>query len=189
MINRILSFFVSLATIVGIVIALFSYEAGQRQGRIDRAFEFYKDYRASALDADLKILSDKWNEKQEEASKFVPKDGGPVDEQGLLRLQTTLAQNANVEPALFRVVTFFDRLAQCIRAGLCDSDTSYALLRDPASLLVSSYGSYLIHIQQANSNTAHGIFIVNDLPAPSWSSFLRWWWQNPTGAAAPSQNQ
>jgi hypothetical protein len=189
MINRILSFFVSLATIAGIVIGLLSYEAGQRQSRIDRAFEFYKDYRASALDADMTILSDKWNEQQEEASKFVPKDG-PVDEQGLLRLQTSVAQDAKVGPALFRVVTFFDRLAQCIRAGLCDSDTAYALLRDPASLLVSSYGSYLtVHVQQDNSNTAHGVFIVNDLPTPSLGSFLRWWWQNPTGAAAPSQNQ
>jgi len=189
MVNKILSALVSLATVGGIVIALFSYEASQRQSRIDRAFEFYKDFRASALDADMTTLSDKWNEKQDEASKFVPKDG-PVDEQGLLGLQASLAQDVKVGPALFRVVTFFDRLAQCIRAGLCDSDTAYALLRDPASLLVSSYGTYLVsRVQQPGSNAAHGVFIVNDLPAPSWWSFMRWWWQNPTGAAASSQDQ
>jgi hypothetical protein len=185
MVNQILSAFVSLATIFGIGIALVSYEASQRQGRVDRAFEFYKDFRASALDADVNFLVDKWDEKSEEAAKVLKAKDQQSVEQGLERLQTSLAQEPQVKAALLRVVPFFDGLGQCVNTRLCDSDTAYALLQDRAVSVANYYGAYVSNLQHPDSPFAHGVFIMKRPPAPSRWSFLRWWKQISTSTAAP----
>jgi hypothetical protein len=184
MVNQILSAFVSLATIIGIGIALVSYKAGQRQSRVDRAFEFYKDFRASALDADVNFLVDKWNEKSEEAAKVLKAKDQQSLEQGLERLQTSLAQDAKIKAALLRVVPFFDGLGQCVNTGLCDSDTAYALLQDRAISVANNYGAYVASLQIPDSPFAHGVFIMKSPPAPSRWSFLQWLQQTSTNAAA-----
>ena len=70
----ILSFLVSLTTILGIPVALYGYLMTQQQTRVDRTFQFYKDFRDGNLDADVKLLVEKANAKAKEMQALVDKD-------------------------------------------------------------------------------------------------------------------
>jgi hypothetical protein len=189
MFNQILSVLVSLATIIGIPIALLSYEAGQQQSGVDKAFEYYRDYHSSGLDADVKFLSDKWDEKSDEANKLLNEKDDGVRDQDFERLQASLAHDAKTQAALTRVVVFFDGLGQCLVAELCDRDTAIVLLKDPAHKIFTAYGGYLVTWQRPGLPFAHGVFIVNDPPAASrWSFLRRWRLSAPSTAAEASSD-
>jgi hypothetical protein len=186
MFSQIMSFLVSVSAIVGIPMALLSYHAAQQQSRIDKTFEFYKDFNASGLDADAVLLISKWNEKfQEGAIKLRdPADHKSFEQQ----LQASLPQDPDIQAALLRVVPFYDRLGQCINAGLCDADTAYEILRERAHNIAGAYKSYLTDFQCYGSPFAKGVFVVDNLPPPTWWSFLRWWQRNPPDIAPPCKS-
>ena len=92
----VLSFLVSVTTILGIPVALYGYLMTQQQSRVDRTFQFYKDFRDGNLDADVKLLVEKANAKSKEMQALVDKD----DQAGILGLQTSLVRDAQVDRQL-----------------------------------------------------------------------------------------
>ena len=167
----VLSFLVSLTTILGIPVALYGYLVTQQQSRVDRAFQFYKDFRDGNLDADVKLLVEKANAKAKEMQALVDKD----DQVGILGLQTSLVRDAQVDTALAHVIVFFDAVGPCVAHALCDADATIALLQYQAKQLVKGYGAYVYDQQQSGAPFGNGIFIVNGLEASSRISSLFPW--------------
>ena len=108
----------------------------QQQTRVDRTFQFYKDFRDGNLDADVKLLVEKANAKAKEMQALVDKD----DQAGIVGLQTSLVRDAQVDTALARVIVFFDAVGPCVAHALCDADATIALLQYQAKQLVKGTG-------------------------------------------------
>ena len=161
-----LSFLVSVATIVGIPVALYGYFQTKQEDRINRTYDYYKQYHDSQLPLDVNTLIAAWNDKATEAQQFLAKN----DYEGLNNLQTEVAQDAKISPALGRVVVFFDGIGTCVTTSLCDEDTAYALLYEPASRIRSAYGGFLTKYQSPGLPFAQGIFTVAGLSPPK-----KWW--------------
>ena len=84
--GTVLSYLVSMTTILGIPVALYGYLSAQQSSRVDRTFEFYKDFRAAELQDDVNLLVEKFNAKADEVSKFLANN----DEAGLTELEKTI---------------------------------------------------------------------------------------------------
>ena len=169
-----LSYLVSITTILGIPLALYGYLSAQQTSRVDRTFEFYKDFRDTHLQDDVNLLLEKFNAKADEVKKLLANN----DDAGLTKLQSSLLQDANANAALTRVVVFYDAVGPCVAHTLCDADATVALLQLPAQQLVSGYGAYVASQRQSGSPFGGGIYIVNGLPAKSnswpWVSWVSW---------------
>jgi hypothetical protein len=167
--GTVLSYLVSMTTILGIPIALYGYLAAQQSSRVDRTFEFYKDFRDAALQEDVNLLVEKFNAKADQVRKFLANN----DEAGLTQLEKSLVQDAKADAALSRVVVFYDAVGPCVAHSLCDADATVALLKLQAQQMVSAYGAYVLSQQQSGSPFGSGIFIVNGLtPSSSWSTLF-----------------
>lgn len=169
--GAVLSYLVSITTILGVPIALWGYFAVQQQSRVDRTFEFYKDFHAEGVLEDVNLLVENYQAKKDEIKKVLATPGL----EGLEKLQESLVtQDTKANAALIRVVKFYDGVGPCIDHLLCDNDAAVAMLQEPASEIISGYGAYL-SAQQTNSTTfAKGIFTVGQLkPTTSkiWSLF------------------
>src|SRR5580704_5738697 len=116
MFGNVLSYLVSIATILGIPMALYGYYSSQQAARVDRTFDFYKEFRTGEMQADLNLLVDKFNERAEEIQKLVEKGGnpGPVED--------SLLQDASAKAALSTVVVFYDAMGSCVDHGVCDGN-------------------------------------------------------------------
>jgi hypothetical protein len=165
----VLSFLVSLTTILGIPVALYGYLMTQQQSRVDRTFQFYKDFRDGNLDADVKFLVETANAKAKEMQDLVDKN----DQAGILGLQTSLARDPKVDDALAHVIVFFDAVGPCVAHALCDADATIALLQFQAKQLVKGYGAYVYNQRQSGAPFGDGVFTVNGLETSSriWSLF------------------
>jgi hypothetical protein len=161
---RVLSYMVAITTILGIPIGLYGYYASQQANRVNRTFDFYKDFRGDGLQKDFSLLVVQWNEKSAQVEGFLKND----DYAGLSQLTASLLQNDEAQSALSRIVLFFDEAYSCVDKALCDYDAAYALLQSPADQIFSMYGSYLQTVRQQQSNYADGIVKVRALTR-SWS--------------------
>jgi hypothetical protein len=168
----VLSYLVSITTILGVPIALWGYFVVQQQSRVDRTFEFYKNFHAEGLLEDVNLLIEKYRTKADEIKKVLAKS----DQHGLAKLQESLVmQDAKANAALIRVVKFYDGVGPCIDHLLCDSDAAVALLQAPASQIVSGYGAYLSGQQTEGSSFAKGVFTVSSLtPTSKLWSLIPW---------------
>jgi hypothetical protein len=168
--GAILSYLVSITTILGIPVALYGYFVSQQQSRVDRTFEFYKDFRAADLQDDVNLLVDNFSAKADEIKKVL----ATSDQAGLDKLEESLVQDPKASAALTHVVIFYDGIGPCIDHLLCDGDAAVALLQDPAYQIVRTYGAYLNSLHKDSSPFAKGIFTVGQLnPTTSkfWSLF------------------
>ena len=161
--SKILSYLVSITTILGIPVALYGYFSAQQASRVDRTFEFYKDFRTGELQEAVNLLVDRSNTKRNDINQLLQKG----DDAGLVKLQETLVQDPKSSEALVRVVVFYDALGPCVDHLLCDADAAIALLKAPAAQIVSAYGGYLSEIQRTGSPFARGVFTVGNMTAPS----------------------
>jgi hypothetical protein len=71
---RVLSYLVAITTILGIPIGLYGYYASQQTNRVNRTFDFYKDFRGDGLQKDFSLLVTRWNEKSAQADGFLKSD-------------------------------------------------------------------------------------------------------------------
>lgn len=161
-----MSFLVSLATIVGIPVAIYGYFQTKQEDRINRTYDYYRQYHDSQLPLDVNTLIVAWNAKADEVKPLLLKS----DYDGLSKLQSDVAKDTNVSAALARVVVFFDGVGTCVANSLCDGDTAYALLYEPAHRVSSAYGGYLTGYQTPGIPFARGVFTVAHLSAPK-----KWW--------------
>ena len=53
---RVLSYLVAITTILGIPIGLYGYYASQQANRVNRTFDFYKDFRGDGLQKDFSFV-------------------------------------------------------------------------------------------------------------------------------------
>ena len=159
-----------MTTILGIPVALYGYLSAQQSSRVDRVFEFYKNFRDTNQEDDVNLLVGKFNAVSDEVQKLVSNN----DQAGLLKLEASLLQDAKVDAALSRVVVFFDAVGPCVKHSLCDADAVVALLQYPAQQIVSTYGKYVSSLQQPGSSFGTGIFIVNEIPTTpkTWSWYF-----------------
>jgi hypothetical protein len=161
-----LSFLVSLATIVGIPVALYGYFQTKQEDRINRTYDYYRQYHDGPLPLDVNTVIVAWNAKADEVKQLLAKS----DFDGLTKLQGVVAKDANVNAALARVVVFFDGVGTCVANSLCDGDTAYALLYEPAYRVSSAYGGYLTGYQISGVPFARGVFTLAGLSPPK-----KWW--------------
>ena len=161
---RVLSYLVAITTILGIPIGLYGYYASQQANRVNRTFDFYKDFRGDGLQKDFSLLVTRWNEKSAQADGFLKSD----DFTGLSQLAASLLQTDETQTALSRLVLFFDEAYSCVDKSLCDNNAAFALLQNPADQIFSMYGSYLATVRQQHPNYADGIVKVRAL-SKSWS--------------------
>jgi len=162
--SRILSALVAITTILGIPVGLYGYYASQQASRVDRTFEFYKDFRGDTLQKGFSLLVEQWNAKAAEVEALLAKD----DEAGLGQLVTSLLQSDEAQTALAQLVLFFDETYSCVDKALCDNNAAFALLKDPANQIFFMYGSYLTTVRKHNPNYATGILKVRGL-SKTWS--------------------
>ncbi len=161
---KVLSYLVAITTILGIPIGLYGYYASQQANRVNRTFDFYKDFRGDGLQKDFSLLVVQWNEKSAQVDGLL-KNG---DDAGLGQLAASLLQSDEAQSAMSRLVLFFDEAYSCVDKALCDHDAAFALLQNPADQLFSMYGSYLQTIRQQHPNYAEGIVKVRAL-TKTWS--------------------
>jgi len=168
--GAVLSYLVSVTTILGIPVALYGYFVSQQQSRVDRTFEFYKEFRAADLQDEVNLLVGNFTAKADEIKKVL----ATPDQAGLEKLEESLVQDPKASAALTHVVLFFDGVGPCIDHLLCDGDAAVALLQDPAFQIVRTYGAYLNSLHKDGSTFATGIFTVGQMnPTTSkfWSLF------------------
>lgn len=165
-IGEILSYLVSIATIVGIPVALYGYFQTKQEDRINRTYDYYKQYHDGQLPLDVNMLVKAWNEKSDAVKQLLAKQ----DYDGLSKLQAALVQDAGINAALARVLVFYDGVGTCVANWLCDGDTAYNLLHFQAYQITSAYGGYLTDNQTLGTPFARGIFTVAHLPEPK-----AWW--------------
>jgi hypothetical protein len=139
-----LSYLIAITTILGIPIGLYGYYASQQANRVNRTFDFYKDFRGDGLQKDFSLLVTRWNEKSAQADGFLKSD----DFTGLSQLAAALLQTDETQTALSRLVLFFDEAYSCVDKSLCDNNAAFALLQNPADQIFSMYGSYLATVRQ-----------------------------------------
>jgi hypothetical protein len=161
---RLLSYLVAVTTILGIPIGLYGYYASQQANRVNRTFDFYKDFRGDGLQKDFSLLVTRWNEKSAQADGFLKSD----DFTGLSQLAASLLQTDETQTALSRLILFFDEAYSCVDKSLCDNNAAFALLQNPADQIFSMYGSYLETVRQQHPNYADGIVKVRAM-TKSWS--------------------
>ena len=161
---RVLSYLVAITTILGIPIGLYGYYASQQANRVNRTFDFYRDFRGDGLQKDFGLLVTRWNEKSVQVDRLLKND----DFAGLSRLAASLLQTDETQTALSRLVLFFDEAYSCVDKALCDNNAAFALLQNPADQIFSMYGSYLATIRQQHPNHADGIVKVRAL-TKTWS--------------------
>lgn len=161
---RVLSYLVAITTILGIPIGLYGYYASQQANRVNRTFDFYKDFRGDALQKDFSLLVVQWNEKSAQVNEFIKND----DYAGLSQLAESLLQSDEAQTALTRLVLFFDEANSCVEKSLCDNNAAFALLQNPADQIFSMYGSHLQTIRQQHPSYADGIVKVRAL-TKTWS--------------------
>jgi hypothetical protein len=157
--SRILSYLVAITTILGIPVGLYGYYSSQQASRVDRTFDFYKDFRGDTLQKDFSLLVEQWNAKYADVAALLEKN----DEAGLGQLVMSLLQSDEAQTALARLVLFFDETYSCVDKALCDNNAAYALLQNPADQIFFMYGSYLTTVRQHNPNYATGILKVRAL--------------------------
>jgi len=155
---RVLSYLVAITTILGIPIGLYGYYASQQANRVNRTFDFYRDFRGDGLQKDFGLLVTRWNEKSVQVDRLLKND----DFAGLSRLAASLLQTDETQTALSRLVLFFDEAYSCV------DKAAFALLQNPADQIFSMYGSYLATIRQQHPNYADGIVKVRAL-TKTWS--------------------
>jgi hypothetical protein len=167
-ISQTLSILVSVATIIGIPVALYGYFQTKQEDRINRTYDYYKQYHDGQLPLDVNALITAWNAKADEANQLLSKQ----DYDGLSKLQAAVMQDASVNAALARVLVFYDGVGTCVSSLLCDGGTAYQLLHYPAYQITSAYGGYLTANQTQGTPFARGIFTVAHLAEPkTWSLF------------------
>jgi hypothetical protein len=161
---KVLSYLVAITTILGIPIGLYGYYASQQANRVNRTFDFYKDFRGDGLQKDFSLLVVRWNEKSAQVDGFLKND----DYAGLSQLAESLLQGDEAQTALSHLVLFFDEANSCVEKSLCDNDAAFALLQNPADQIFSMYGSYLQTVRQQHPTYADGIVKVRAL-TKAWS--------------------
>jgi hypothetical protein len=162
--SRVLSYLVAITTILGIPIGLYGYYSSQQANRVNRTFDFYKDFRSDTLQKDFSLLVEQWNAKAADVQALLDKN----DEAGLGQLVTSLLQSDEAQTALAQLVLFFDETYSCVDKALCDNNAAFALLKNPADQIFYMYGSYLTTVRQHNPNYATGILKVRGL-SKTWS--------------------
>jgi hypothetical protein len=150
--GRILSYLVALATIVGIPAGLYGYFAAEHARKVEKTFEFYKDFRGETFQKDLKLLIQRWNSKADEVNKLIAQG----HEEGMRELTTSLVTDEEGRKAFAGVLSFFDALSACVEASLCDRNAAVALLKVPATQITSAFGSHIIYIRETNGNGNYG---------------------------------
>jgi hypothetical protein len=162
--SRLLSYLVAITTILGIPVGLYGYYSSQQANRVNRTFDFYKDFRSDTLQKDFSLLVEQWNAKAADVEALLEKN----DESGLGQLVTSLLQSDEAQTALAQLVLFFDETYSCVDKALCDNNAAFALLKNPADQIFFMYGSYLTTVRQHNPNYATGILKVRAL-TKTWS--------------------
>jgi hypothetical protein len=161
---RVLSYLVAVTTILGIPVGLYGYYASQQANRVNRTFDFYRDFRGDSLQKDFSLLVTRWNEKSGQVDRLLKND----DFTGLSQLAASLLQTDETQTALSRLVLFFDEAYSCVDKSLCDNNAAFALLQNPADQIFSMYGSYLATVRQQHPKYADGIVKVCSL-TKTWS--------------------
>jgi hypothetical protein len=162
--GKVMSYLVAVTTVLGIPIGLYGYLSSQHADRVNRTFEFYKDFRGDTLQHHFNLLIENWNAKADEAGALLSKS----DVANFNRLVGSLLKTDQEQAALHELVQFFDGMYSCVNNSLCDTNATVALLQEPASAIYSAYGSYLANAQQKNPNYALGIVRIRSL-AKTWS--------------------
>ena len=70
---KVLSYLVAVTTILGIPIGLYGYYASQQANRVNRTFDFYRDFRGDGLQKDFSLLVSRWNEKSAQVDGLLKK--------------------------------------------------------------------------------------------------------------------
>ncbi|HUD88089.1 MAG TPA: hypothetical protein VMR17_16720 [Xanthobacteraceae bacterium] len=162
--SKILSYLVAATTILGIPVGLYGYLSSQHANRVDRAFQFYEDFRGATLQDDFNLLIENWNAKADQAQQLLVQNNSG----GFTQLVGSLLQTDQEQAALNEIIQFFDGIYSCVGNSLCDNNATIALLQEPANQIYSAYGSYLANAQQKNPNYAVGIVKIRALPK-TWS--------------------
>jgi hypothetical protein len=166
--GNLLSSLVSIATILGIPVALYGYYASQQAARVDRTFDFYKEFRTGEMQQDLNLLVDKFNARADEIRKLIDNGGdlGPLEDK--------LLQDANTKAALSKVVVFYDGMGSCVDHAVCDGNAAIALFQYQASQVLSMFGPHIQSQQKLIPTYGRGVYTVNGLTQQ------KWWWPWPT---------
>jgi hypothetical protein len=61
--GKLLSYFVAISTIIGIPTGLYGYLSSIHAKKVERTYEYYRDFRSEAFQKDWILLLNRWNER------------------------------------------------------------------------------------------------------------------------------
>ena len=151
--GKILSYLVAISTIIGIPTGLYSYLSSLHDKKVERTYEYYRDFRSEAFQKEWVLLLTRWNEKASEVKQI-------LEVKDFARLQSLASGLINQDDAgktaFAKTIGFFDESYACIENELCDHNVAVVLLKSPASEFVSAFGSYIISVRKDYNNAKYG---------------------------------
>ena len=154
--TQILSFLVSISTIIGIPVGLYGYFSSQHKDRVGATFQFYKEFRSEQTQKDWSLLINRWNAKAQDARTIV-RSGNDKE---LSDFVETLVSDSDGSAAMERVLSLFDEMSACVDNSLCDRNAAYALLKVPADEFAAAFGPHIFLIRKEFGNDQYGVGLL-----------------------------
>jgi hypothetical protein len=144
---------VAVAAIIGIPAGVYGYFSSQHDMRVETAFTLYKSLKDDRIQNEWSLLVDRWNAIAPEVTRLQSQH----DQKGFETLTIKLVKNDQKSRiALEEIASLFDEVSACVENGICDHNTVYAMLKDPADQFVGMYGYYIQYVRSTYSNDKYG---------------------------------
>jgi len=158
-------------TIIAIPAGLYGYFLSQHTKRVETAFEFYKSFKADRIQENWSLLMQRWNAKADEFDRLLTEN----NQDGFRQLALSLVSDNKGAIAVEQIASFFDEVSECVNSGLCDNNTAFAMLKEPASQFWGAYGVYILHIREKYKNDEYGIGVSRTRSLALKPNYFYWY--------------
>ena len=144
-----------LAVVLGGGFALLQYRDAASASRVAKALEVYQRYSKDEVLAARTKIDRAWLLAEPQMIEFLRKRSGTPRVQLASQWRTFVSgvvKNARVEPELLTVVDYFEEVATCIDAAICDPETARRFLKARALLFYRQHYCYIVGRRQQTSD-------------------------------------
>jgi hypothetical protein len=142
--------------------ALIQYWQAQDASRVEQTLNFYKLYNAKPFTDYREKMTDELVKHKDDLNRAA------LSEASLLKVQSDLIKNDNVATELLLLFDFFDGVAVCVTAKVCDDETAVKLFKPRAMDLYVNFYQYMMMQRASNPDFGLGLQAIakSRLPKP-----------------------